>query len=85
MPYTQEEINAGQRKINGALCEVDSRVILTLKEILKALKVVAELPTVAPHLKDLNFDPLEKALREAEYFSEKVADINPPGCAAPPY
>lgn len=85
MPYTQEEFNDGQKKINGALCEVDSRVITTLKEILGIVKVVAALPTVAPLLKGVDFAPLEKALHEAEYFNKKVADINPPGCAAPPY
>ena len=81
----QEEFNAGQRKVNGALCEVDSRVILTIKEILEVVKVVAKIPTVAPHVKGVDFNSLEKAIEEAEYFSRKVADINPPGCAPPPY
>lgn len=85
MPYTQEETNAGQRKINGALCEVDSRVILTVKDILELVKSIAAIPTVAPHIRGLDFSSLEKALDEAEYFNKKVAEITPPGCALPPY
>ena len=85
MSYTVEEINEGQKKINGALVEVDTRVISTLKDILGVVKTIATLPTVAPHIRGVDFKPLETALTEAEYFSKKVADINPPGCAPPPY
>ena len=85
MPYTQEEFNDGQKKINGALVEVDKRVISSLKDILKVVKILAEIPSLAPHLRDLDFAPLEDALIEAGYFSRKVADITPPGCTGPPY
>jgi len=85
MPYTQEEINIGQQKINGALSEVDKRVISNLKEILGILKTIAALPALAPHLKGVDFGALDKALQEAEYFNKKVAEITPPGCAPPPY
>lgn len=81
----QEEFNAGQKKVNGALVEVDTRVISTLKELLEVVKTIAALPTVAPHIKGMDFSALETSLKEAKYYSEKVADINPPGCAAPPY
>jgi len=81
----QEDFNAGQKKINGALCEVDSRVISTLKEILGVVKIVSALPPVQPHLRDFDFKPLEDAIKEAEYYSKKVAEITPPGCAQPPY
>lgn len=84
MPY-QDDFNAGQKKVNGALVEVDTRVISTLKDILEVVKTIAAIPTVAPHIKGVDFSFLETALREAKYYSEKVADINPPGCAPPPY
>ncbi len=81
----QEDFNAGQKKVNGALVEVDTRVISTLKEILGAVKTIAALPPVEPHLRHFDFKPLEDAIKEAEYFSKKVAEITPPGCAPPPY
>lgn len=81
----QDDFNAGQKKVNGALVQVDTRVISTLKELLGVVKTIAALPTVAPHIRGIDFKPLETALTEAEYYSEKVADINPPGCAPPPY
>ena len=81
----QDDINAGQKKINGALVEVDTRVILTLKDILEVVKTIAALPTVAPHIRGIDFQPLETALTDAEYYSKKVAGITPPGCQAPPY
>ena len=81
----QEDFNAGQKKVNGALVEVDKRVISTLKDLLELVKTIAAIPTVAPHIKGIDFSPLETALKEAKYYSDKVADINPPGCAAPPY
>jgi hypothetical protein len=84
MPY-QDDFNAGQKKVNGALVEVDTRVISTLKDILAVIKTIAAIPTVAPHVRGVDFSPLETALNEAKYYSEKVADINPPGCAPPPY
>jgi hypothetical protein len=85
MPYTQEQINAGQKKINGALVEVDRRVIYAFKDMLAIVRTITALPPIAPHFKDFDFTSLEAALKEAGYLSHQIADINPPGCAAPPY
>jgi len=85
MPYTQEQINAGQRKINGALVEVDRRVIYAFKDLLAIVRTITALPPIAPHFKDFDFTSLEAALKEAGLLSHQVADINPPGCSAPPY
>ena len=85
MPYTQEQINAGQKKINGALVEVDRRVIYALKDILAIVRTMSALPPIAPHFRDFDFTSLEAALQEAGYSSHKVAEITPPGCTGPPY
>jgi hypothetical protein len=71
--YTQKQINAGQRKINGALCYVDWEVIKVLDALIKALtdkKVLSR-----KELRDAN-----KAFKKAYYTSPKVAEIKPPGC-----
>lgn len=85
MPYTQEQINAGQKKINGALVEVDRRVIYTLRDILAIVRTITALPPIASHFKDFDFTSLDAALKETSNLSHKVAEITPPGCAAPPY
>lgn len=85
MSYAQVDINIGQKKINGALVEVDKRVISSLKDMLAMLKTLAEVPSLASHLRNVDFGPLDDALNEAAYFSGKVAEITPPGCADPPY
>ena len=85
MSYAQVDINIGQKKINGALVEVDKRMIASLKDILAMLKTLAAVPSLAPHLRDVDFGPLDDALNEADNFSRKVAEITPPGCADPPY
>ena len=85
MPYTQEQINAGQRKINGALVEVDRRVIYAFKEMLAIVRTITALPPIAPHFHGFDFDHLEASLREVSYENYKVAEITPPGCAPPPY
>ena len=85
MPYTQEQINAGQKKINGALVEVDRKVIYAFKEILAIVRTITALPPIAPHFRDFDFTSLEAALKEAGYDSHKVAEITPPGCTGPPY
>ena len=85
MPYTQEQINAGQRKINGALVEVDRRVIYAFKEILAIVRTITALPPIAPHFKDFDFTYLEALLKETGYINHRVAEIVPPGCGAPPY
>ena len=85
MPYTQEQINAGQKKINGALVEVDRRVIYAFKDILAIVRTITAIPPIAAHFKDFDFTSLEAALQLAGYESYKVADITPPGCTGPPY
>jgi hypothetical protein len=85
MPYTQEQINAGQKKINGALVEVDRRVIYALKDILAIVRTMSALPPIAPHFRDFDFTSLEGALQEVAYSSHTIAEITPPGCAQPPY
>lgn len=77
MAYNLEEINDNQAQINFLLVAVDQRVISTLREILRVLKTL-------PHLKDVDFIALGKALDEAEPASKRVADITPPGCQEPP-
>jgi hypothetical protein len=85
MPYTQEQINAGQRKINGALVEVDRRVIYAFKEILAIVRTITALPPIAPYFKGFDFTYLEASLQEVSYENYKVAEITPPGCSPPPY
>ena len=85
MPYTQEQINAGQRKINGALVEVDRRVIYAFKEILAIVRTITALPPIAPHFQGFDFTYLEASLQEVSYENYKVAEITPPGCSPPPY
>ena len=67
----QKKINKGQRDINGALCYVDWHVIKALYELVKGL---------APQLPQLDLTKAKKELHKAYYASEKVAEIDPPGC-----
>jgi len=85
MPYSQEQINAGQRKINGAIVEVDRRVIYAFKELLGIVRTITALPPLAPYVNQFDFTSLEAALKEAGLLNYQVADINPPGCSPPPY
>lgn len=85
MSYTLEEVNKGQAKINYLLVEVDEKTISTLRDIIGIIKEIVTVPAIASHLKDIDFDKLEKVLDEAEKQGEIVADIIPPGCQAPPY
>ena len=85
MPYTQEQINTGQRKINGALVEVDRRVMYAFKELLAIVRTITALPPIAPHFQGFDFSYLEGLLQETGQINHRVADINPPGCAPPPY
>ena len=71
--FTQQEINDGQKKINGALCQVDWDVIYSVQELLKVLKD-------AGVLKDAQLSKAKKAIDEAYYKSARVASIDPPGC-----
>jgi len=67
----QKRINKGQRDINGALCYVDWHVIKALYVLLEGL---------APQLPQFDLSDVRKELKKAYYASEKVADIDPPGC-----
>lgn len=67
----QKKINQGQRDINGALCYVDWHEIKALKALLDELE---------QKLPQLDLSKARKELHKAYYTSEKVADINPPGC-----
>ncbi len=71
--FTQQQINEGQKKINGALCQVDWDVIYSVKVLLKALKD-------AGVLTDAQLSKAKKAIDEAYYKSARVASIDPPGC-----
>ena len=77
MPYDLTQVNNNQAQINYLLVDVNQRVIWTLLELLEVLKT-------APPLKNLDFDELEKVLKQAESSRMRVADINPPGCVVPP-
>ena len=79
-----DQTNNNQGQINYLLVDVDQRVIWTLRQILKALKSAAEHPPIAQHLKGIDLDQLEQALKDAEYVRKRVADISPPGCVTPP-
>ena len=85
MPYTQEQINTGQRKINGALVEVDRRVIYAFKELLAIVRTITAVPPIAPYFQGFDFTYLERSLQEVSYENYKVAEITPPGCSPPPY
>src|SRR5438309_229697 len=78
---TQEEINDGQKKINGQLCRVDWRLIEALKLISGVLKQVAA-AKAADGTKLVDLDPaaLNRLIDEAGRISAVVADIIPPGC-----
>jgi hypothetical protein len=71
----QKKINDGQRDINGALCYVDWHVIKCISALMKALED-------AGVLTDAQLDKARKELKLAYYTSERVADINPPGCGS---
>lgn len=75
---TQEEINVGQREINGALCYVDWNVIETLEALIKAL-------TNRKVLSREDLEEIYKPFKKAYYMSPKVAGIDPPGCDQPPF
>jgi len=70
---TQEEINDGQRKINGALCYVDWHIIKTLKALTDALNRNSVLPPE-------DIQKIHEALTELYSTSKRVAEIKPPGC-----
>ena len=67
----QKKINKGQRDINGALCYVDWHVIKALYDLVNGL---------GEKLPQLDLTQVKKELHKAYYASEKVAEIDPPGC-----
>ena len=69
----QKKINEGQREINGALCYVDWHAIKAMKALTKALQN-------AGVLTETQLDEVKKELKRAYYTSERVAEIDPPGC-----
>ena len=71
--YTQAEINEGQRKINGSLCEVDQKLV-------KALKALRDVIAGTPGLSRIDLQAVDEAISAAYDESDKVADIIPPGC-----
>jgi hypothetical protein len=69
----QQNINDGQRKINGQLCRVDWMIV----ETLRLLRVeMAKLP--AANL--LDYERIDAMLTRAYHTSAAVAEIRPPGC-----
>ena len=78
---TQEEINDGQKKINGQLCRVNWRLIQALKQVSRALEQVAA-AKAADGTQVVSLDPaaLNGLINDAEKISAVVADIIPPGC-----
>ena len=73
MNKQQEEINEGQRKINGALCYVDWHVI-------KAIKTLTDVLVKNGVLRPQDVQELNQALTELYATSNGVAGIEPPGC-----
>lgn len=63
----------GQKKINGQLCRVDWRLVIALKEVMRAI-------AACPACAGVDFTDLNNAIEAAEAISAKVADIKPPGC-----
>ena len=70
---TQEEINAGQQKVNGNLCRVDWRLI-------QALEKVSDILGGIPSVDAATVASLNKLIQDADQISEKVAGDDPPGC-----
>lgn len=73
---TQDEINKGQKQINGQLCLVDWDVIYSMKALLNALKDKGVLT-------DAELSKAKEKIDKAHDRSEKVASIDPPGCEPP--
>ena len=71
--YTQDEKNAGQRKINYALTVVDYKLA-------KALKALTEAIATLPAAHNLDLNAVNEAIKEAVETSHQVAGIKPPGC-----
>jgi|GEM_PF-2880646 len=72
---SQHAINDGQRNINGALCYVDWHVIEAFEALRDAL---ANNNVLSQQDLELINEPFDKAY----YTSERVAEIDPPGCGS---
>lgn len=70
---TQEEINDGQKEINGKLCQVDWRIIVALRAIRTALNRCAGCP-------ESELAMLDQAIAKIDSMSVTVAKVDPPGC-----
>ena len=73
MDFTTEMYD-NQRKINGQLCRVDWKLIEALRAVLALLE--KSHPALPPDL----MEDLRRKIKSADYVSEKVAEIKPPGC-----
>ena len=73
---TQDEINSGQKQINGQLCLVDWDVIYSIQALLSALKDKGVLT-------DAELSRAAEKINKAHDRSENVASIDPPGCEPP--
>lgn len=71
--HSQDEINAGQRKINFALTQAD----LALIKVLTLLKEAIQAP---PGKVQAHADEICKAIDAATKVINHVASIRPPGC-----
>jgi hypothetical protein len=74
--FSQDDVNYGQRRINGALSNVDNWIIYSIKKLKVALETT-------PGLQKIDLTELNKALEQASIQSKKVAEIKPPGCIPP--
>ena len=71
--YSADDVNAGQRKINFALTQVDEKLVAVLIAVANALK---EPPGEARN----HVPAIEAGIREADRILKHVASIRPPGC-----
>lgn len=70
---TQEEINKGQREINGKLCQVDWRILVVLRAVRTALNRCAGCA-------EAELAMLDQAIKAVDSMSATVAKVDPPGC-----
>ncbi|MEP6820637.1 MAG: hypothetical protein ABJA18_13965 [bacterium] len=70
---TQEAINAGQKTINGKLCQVDWR-------LLQALEKVRDILGNIPGVNAADIASLNDLIQRADEMSKEVAGDDPPGC-----
>jgi hypothetical protein len=70
---TQEEINDGQKKINGKLCQVDWRLLAAIREVRDVLNRHAGIA-------EAELLMLDQAIQAADVLGAQVAKVDPPGC-----